>query len=65
MKDSKGEERKKTHAMEICIGSSASRPVSFSINPDPNPLIWTLHPVSAWISIVSSDPNKIRCWDPL
>jgi hypothetical protein len=39
-----------THAIEICIGSSASRPVSFSMNPDPSPLIWTLHPVSAWMS---------------
>jgi hypothetical protein len=37
----------RTYAIEICIGSSASRPVSFSMNPDPSPLIWTLHPVSA------------------
>jgi len=44
----------KTYAIEICIGSSASRPVSFSMNPDPRPLIWTLQPVSAWISDVSA-----------
>ena len=38
-----------THAMLMCSGSSDSLPVSFSIKPDPRPLIWTLDPVSAWM----------------
>jgi hypothetical protein len=49
----RGIEHSKTNLMKTCIGSSASLPVSFSINPDPKPLIWTRVPVSAWMYLTN------------
>jgi hypothetical protein len=52
----------------MCIGSSASLPVSASMNPDPSPLIWTRAPVSAWIYLTNipwtrqaSPPIRRKC----
>lgn len=38
-----------TNVMWMCMGSSDSRPVSWSTKPEPRPLICTRVPVSCWI----------------